>query len=278
MSRGAISQAARWERVRSRFDQANSAAAIGVWRHAARTVVASLRQLSGDNDRDEQGPRPQSLRQRPGATAVVFIGADVGDEDAFATLTGPDGGGDTKVGDGPTVAKYPGADIAGCCPGSGGDRQKRAAWVAGADATPIENHSLLCDQRTCALVTPCGRICWMCLPRIDSPALFAELLGGASAGFFEICPLLSIGPDARQQYVGSTFVLRRTHWGTLHVTDYLDCSAGRPFQRGKDIAAAATTSLPEHAGGVRNGLSLLLRDAAMAATALARARPRRDRR
>ena len=44
------------------------------------------------------------LRQRVGATAVIFIGDDVTDESVFEILNGPDVG--VKVGDGPTAAPW----------------------------------------------------------------------------------------------------------------------------------------------------------------------------
>ena len=110
-------------------------------------------------------------------------------------------------------------------------------WLADAGVVPIENHSMpienhsmLGDQRSAALVTPRGRITWLCLPRIDSPAIFAELLGGPEAGNFSI---ESLGDDASaeptQTYVDDTLVLQ-TSWPTLRVTDYLDCSDGQPDQ------------------------------------------------
>ena len=48
---------------------------------------------------------------------------------------------------------------------------------------------MLSDQRTAALVTPQAQINWLCVPRIDSPAIFAALLGGPEAGHFSIKPL-----------------------------------------------------------------------------------------
>ena len=64
--------------------------------------------------------------------------------------------------------------------------------------------------------------------RIDSPALFAELLGGPAAGFYSVRPLYGGAPT--QSYVGDTLLLE-TRWPTLRVVDFLDCSHGRPQHR-----------------------------------------------
>jgi trehalose-phosphatase len=174
----------------------------------------------------DKGNALQKLRRRMGASAVIFFGDDLTDEDAFKSLAGPDLG--IKVGDGATAAKYrlPGTlDVARLLARIA---EQRGAWLAGFDAVPIEHFSLLSDQRTCALVSPRGRISWLCLPRLDSPALFAEIIGGPAAGFFEVCPVSAARP-AKQQYVGASFVLQ-SDWPSLRVTDYLDCPAGRPRQ------------------------------------------------
>ncbi|MCQ3806358.1 MAG: DUF5911 domain-containing protein [Acidimicrobiaceae bacterium] len=116
------------------------------------------------------------------------------------------------------------------------------------ELVPIENHSMLSDQRSAALVTPHAQINWLCVPRIDSPAIFAALLGGPEAGHFSITPLpitpLDGGTDAEpvQTYLDATLILQ-TSWPTLSVTDYLDCSDGRPQQ------AAATTEVIRHIEG-----------------------------
>lgn len=174
-----------------------------------------------------KGQALEQIRQRLGARAVLFLGDDTTDEDAFATLGGPDVG--IKVGDGPTRAKYRIRDTVEAAQVLARLAEKRAAWLAGAQAVPIDSHAILSDQRTAAIVSPTGRITWLCMPRFDSSSLFAELLGGPAAGFFEIRPA-SDGDEARQQYLGDSFVLQ-TEWPGLTVTDYLDCSEGRAFQR-----------------------------------------------
>lgn len=93
---------------------------------------------------------------------------------------------------------------------------------------PIERHSLLSDQRTAAIVTPDARVAWLCEPRVDSPPLLAELLGGPDAGFFSVRPLEPCG-DPVQRYVGHSMVLE-TSWDAMSVIDYLDCSEGLPTE------------------------------------------------
>ncbi len=167
------------------------------------------------------------LRRHVGATAVLFIGDDTTDEDAFAALETTDAG--VKVGPGESRARFRVADIAGVARTLERVAEHRSAWLGSARATPIEALSLLSDQRTAALVDRNGRVTWMCVPRVDSAAIFAELLGGPAAGFFSIAPA-SDEPPRRQAYVGDTFVLE-TVWSTLRLTDYLDCGGGRAFQR-----------------------------------------------
>jgi trehalose 6-phosphate phosphatase len=174
-----------------------------------------------------KGQALQRIRQRLGARAVFFLGDDTTDEDAFATLSGPDVG--IKVGEGETKAKYRIRDTLEAAQVLARVAEKRAAWLAGAEAVPIDQHAILSDQRTVAIVNPAGRIVWLCLPRLDSSAVFAELLGGPAAGYFEIRPA-SQGHRARPQYSPDSFVLQ-TCWPGLRVIDYLNCSEGRPYQR-----------------------------------------------
>jgi trehalose-phosphatase len=174
-----------------------------------------------------KGDALDALRQRVGASSVVFLGDDVTDEDAFSRMHGPDVA--IKVGDGETAAGHRIADPTDVARRLAQITSARQAWLAGADAVPIEEHAMLSDGRVMALVAPPARLVWMCAPRIDSPALFAELLGGPAAGHFTVAPVNDEStPTIR--YDGNSLVLR-TEWSKIAVTDFLDCSAGKPTQR-----------------------------------------------
>lgn len=168
-----------------------------------------------------------AVKHETGASAVLFLGDDLTDEDAFASLAESDVG--VKVGEEETRAEYRVETTLAVAGTLAYMAERREAWLAGERWAPIERHSMLSDQRTIAIIDPEGRVVWMCLPRIDSAAVFAELLGGASCGYFDIRP---VGADSapKQEYTDGTLTLR-TQWPRMSVTDYLDCSEGRPFQR-----------------------------------------------
>lgn len=169
------------------------------------------------------------IRHRVAATAALFLGDDLTDEDAFVTLAGPDVG--VKVGDGETRAAYRIADTHAAARLLARLAELRFAWLAGSHAVPIEHHAMLSDQRTFALLDSGGRVVWWCVPRLDATTVFAELLGGPAAGFFEITPIDGEAASARApRYLSDTFVLE-TAWPGLRLTDYLDAGDGRAYQR-----------------------------------------------
>ncbi len=52
----------------------------------------------------------------------------------------------------------------------------------------IEDHGLIGDLQTAALVAADGTIDWFCAPRFDSPSIFASLLDQQRGGHFRIAP------------------------------------------------------------------------------------------
>ena len=74
---------------------------------------------------------------------------------------------------------------------------------------PIEDYAVIGDTETCALVGRNGSVDWMCLPRFDSPACFAALLGDEENGRWLLAP---VGPArTTRRYVGDSAVLETTH-------------------------------------------------------------------
>jgi len=93
---------------------------------------------------------------------------------------------------------------------------------------PIEDYAVLGDGHTAALVSRRGSVDWLCLPRFDSDACFAALLGTPDHGRW----LLTV-PDATEvtrRYRGDSFVLETTYRGprgTAVVTEAMPLGDGR---------------------------------------------------
>ena len=71
---------------------------------------------------------------------------------------------------------------------------------------PIEHYGIIGDLQTVALVGLSGSIDFCCLPRFDSPSVFARLLDAQRGGFFSIEPELH-GVRHKQMYLPDTNVL-----------------------------------------------------------------------
>lgn len=87
---------------------------------------------------------------------------------------------------------------------------------------PIAEYAFLSDREVMALVAPSGGIEWLCLPRPDSPSVFAAALD-RSAGHFRVGPVEQTVPAGRR-YLPGTNVLEttwQTRTGWLLVRDAL---------------------------------------------------------
>ena len=71
---------------------------------------------------------------------------------------------------------------------------------------PIEDHGIIGDLHTIALVAKDGSIDFLCLPSFDSPSVFAALVDADRGGRFQISPQLDAAVQ-RQLYLPDTNVL-----------------------------------------------------------------------
>jgi GH15 family glucan-1,4-alpha-glucosidase len=89
-------------------------------------------------------------------------------------------------------------------------------------ALPIEDYALLGDGHTGALVGRDGSVDWLCLPRFDSDACFAALLGDPGNGRWLIGP--HDEAEVSRRYLGDTTVLETTYStadGEVKVIDFM---------------------------------------------------------
>ena len=89
--------------------------------------------------------------------------------------------------------------------------------------TPIEDYALIGNQETVALVGRDGSIDWMGMPRFDSPACFAALLGAPEHGRWLIAPAAA-KPAVKRRYRDGSTVLETcftTADGEVSVTDFM---------------------------------------------------------
>lgn len=88
---------------------------------------------------------------------------------------------------------------------------------------PIENHGIVGDLRTVALVGKDGSIDFFCAPEFDSPSMFAGLLHPGDGGHFRIAPLLE-NVRHKQLYLPDTCVLLTrflSEEGVAEVSDFM---------------------------------------------------------
>jgi GH15 family glucan-1,4-alpha-glucosidase len=118
---------------------------------------------------------------------------------------------------------------------------------------PVADYGLLSDCNSAALVDRAGSISWLCLPRYDSPAVFARILD-PEGGHWSITPGEAFRSERR--YVAGTLVLEttfETETGSVKLTDALAFAEG---QRGHDAGLVAPHLLLRVLKGIRGEVEL----------------------
>lgn len=90
-------------------------------------------------------------------------------------------------------------------------------------ALRIEDYGLIGNMLSAALVGRDGSIDWLCLPRFDSPACFAALLGTPDNGRWKVAPRQALSGCSRC-YLHDTGILEsrfETETGVVTVTDFM---------------------------------------------------------
>ncbi|MBV9660832.1 MAG: glycoside hydrolase family 15 protein [Acidimicrobiales bacterium] len=83
--------------------------------------------------------------------------------------------------------------------------------IGGSSFPPIGDYAFLSDCESNCLIAPSGAVEWLCVPRPDSPSVFAALLD-RGAGSFRIGPYDEMVPAARRYLPGS--LMLETTWQT----------------------------------------------------------------
>jgi GH15 family glucan-1,4-alpha-glucosidase len=117
---------------------------------------------------------------------------------------------------------------------------------------PIEDYAIIGDTQTAGLIARNGSIDWLCLPRFDSPACFASLLGDRSHGRWLIAPTEPITASARR-YRGNSLVLETEFTTATGTVRLVDCMP--PRERSPDLVRVVEGVR----GEVEMGMELIVR-------------------
>jgi GH15 family glucan-1,4-alpha-glucosidase len=85
---------------------------------------------------------------------------------------------------------------------------------------PIEDHGIIGDLHTAALVGTDGTVDWLCLPAFDSPSVFCSILDDEKGGHFSLHPMEYI--RSQQLYLPETNVLLTRFLSAEGVAEVLD--------------------------------------------------------
>ena len=92
-----------------------------------------------------------------------------------------------------------------------------------AKSSRIEDYAFVSDTQSGALISRNGCVDWLCLPRFDSGACFAALLGTRDNGHWSFIPKARV-TGTNRRYRGDTLILEtevRTNEGTVRYIDFM---------------------------------------------------------
>src|SRR6516225_5451301 len=115
-------------------------------------------------------------------------------------------------------------------------RTKTKKSAAPGGFAPIAGHGLLADCNSAALVDRSGSISWLCLPRYDSPAVFARILD-PEGGHWSITPTGAHRSERR--YLPGTLVLETTFTTETGSVRLIDALAFADGQRHHELGLGA---------------------------------------
>src|SRR5690242_6269982 len=121
------------------------------------------------------------------------------------------------------------------------------------DFTPIADYGLLADCNSAALVSRDGSIDWLCVPRYDSPSVFARILD-PDAGHWSIRPAGDYGAERR--YLPGTLVVETTFTTPTGSVRLVDAMAFAEGQRQHDLGYHAPHLLVRLVEGVEGTVEL----------------------
>jgi GH15 family glucan-1,4-alpha-glucosidase len=129
------------------------------------------------------------------------------------------------------------------------------APVSAPASTPIAEYGLLADCNSAALVDRAGSIDWLCLPRYDSAAILARILG-SDAGHWAIRPAGAFASERR--YLPGTLIVETTFTTDTGTVRLVDAMAAAEGQRGHDLGFEAPHEVLRSVEGVEGQVEMVL--------------------
>ena len=138
-----------------------------------------------------------------------------------------------------------------------GERTGRAGSSGG--YLPIEEHGIVGDLRTVALVGTDGTVDWFCPGRFDAPSLFGAILDSRRGGYFSLTARTNYARP-KQRYLHDTNILLTRFQGKEAVGEVIDFMVPetRTVGRARDLLVRQARAGPRP-GAVRGRLPARLR-------------------